>query len=116
MQATRGRVDARVEALGYHLVDADNHYYEAEDAFLRYVDPRLEHRAPRWVQTADGKRKIIFGDRMNRFLGADHSFAKVARAGIMAQGQAGSNAHQDGELIPTPPECRERDARLAVMD
>src|SRR4051794_38149632 len=29
-------LDPRVEALGYRLFDADNHYYEADDAFIRY--------------------------------------------------------------------------------
>jgi len=26
-------------ALNYQAFDADNHYYEAEDAFIRHVDP-----------------------------------------------------------------------------
>jgi predicted TIM-barrel fold metal-dependent hydrolase len=116
MQAKRDAVDARVEALGYRLFDADNHYYEAEDAFLRHLDPRLANKAPRWVQTPDGRRRLLFGDRMNRFLGADPTFGVVAQAGILPQGHAGHVALQDGELIPTPPEYRERSARLAAMD
>jgi hypothetical protein len=27
--------------LGYGLIDADNHYYEAEDAFLRHGDEHV---------------------------------------------------------------------------
>jgi predicted TIM-barrel fold metal-dependent hydrolase len=116
MQVTRGPVDARVEALGYRLFDADNHYYEAEDAFLRHMDSRLAHKAPRWVRMPDGKKRLIFGDRMNRFLGADHAFEVVARAGILSPGAAGHVAGQDGELVPTPRAYKQRDARLAEMD
>jgi predicted TIM-barrel fold metal-dependent hydrolase len=116
MQTTRDAVDPRVVALGYRLFDADNHYYEAEDAFLRHLDPRVAHKAPRWVEMPDGNRRLIFGDRMNRFVGADHTFRKVARAGILSQGEAGYIAGRDGELVPTPAECKQRSARLASMD
>ena len=27
-------------ALGFEAFDADNHYYEHEDAFIRHIDPR----------------------------------------------------------------------------
>ena len=36
-----------MQRLGYRLFDSDNHYYETEDAFLRYIDPALKHKAPR---------------------------------------------------------------------
>ena len=49
--------------LGYGLIDADNHYYEAEDAFTRHGDEDVK-RFVRWVQ--EGKRrKLAFGDRIS---------------------------------------------------
>jgi len=27
--------------LGFRAFDADNHYYEAEDAFARHIEPRV---------------------------------------------------------------------------
>ena len=30
--------------LGFAAFDADNHYYEATDAFIRHVDPRMHKR------------------------------------------------------------------------
>ena len=30
--------------LGFKAFDADNHYYEAEDAFMRHVDPKMHKR------------------------------------------------------------------------
>jgi predicted TIM-barrel fold metal-dependent hydrolase len=44
------------------FVDADNHYYEAEDAFLRYADEDVK-RYVRWV--SEGKRRyLVFGDTL----------------------------------------------------
>ena len=34
--------------MDFKLFDADNHYYEAEDAFTRYGDERVK-RYVRWV-------------------------------------------------------------------
>ncbi len=38
------------------LFDADNHYYEAEDAFTRYVPRRMQKRCVEWVEMKDGKK------------------------------------------------------------
>jgi hypothetical protein len=35
--------------------DADNHYYEALDAFTRHLDPRLAPRAVQWAEI-DGRK------------------------------------------------------------
>jgi predicted TIM-barrel fold metal-dependent hydrolase len=97
--------------LGYRLFDADNHYYEPEDAFLRHIDPQLRHKAPRWVRLVDGgSMRLVFGDRMNRFLGSDHTFDPIGKPGVLLEGKG------YGELEPIRPEYRNRDARLAVMD
>ncbi len=117
MQPTTKIAESPVADLGYRLFDADNHYYEPEDAFLRYVDPRLVHRAPRWVDVGDGGgKRLVFGDRLNRYLGADQTFSHVGRAGGLSQGQAGVVRQQRENLEPIRPEARERDARLALMD
>ena len=31
--------------LGFRPFDADNHYYEAEDAFIRHIDPAMRSGA-----------------------------------------------------------------------
>ena len=38
--------------LPYAAFDADNHYYEAEDAFTRHIDPKLARRAMRELRAA----------------------------------------------------------------
>ena len=46
----------------YMYVDADNHYYEAEDAFIRHGDQDVK-RYVRWV--SEGKRRyLVFGSTM----------------------------------------------------
>src|SRR5262245_28001588 len=89
MQTPSEVADNRIEALGYRLFDADNHYYEPEDAFLRFMDPRLANKAPRWIEMIDGGgKRLVFGDRINRHLGADQTFSVVGRPGGLAQGRA----------------------------
>jgi predicted TIM-barrel fold metal-dependent hydrolase len=105
-----------MQQLGYRLFDSDNHYYETEDAFLRFIDPALKHKAPRWVSLEDnGQRRLLFGDRMNRFMGADHTFARVGRPGVLKNKGPGDPGGY-GELQECQPEYRERDARLKWMD
>jgi predicted TIM-barrel fold metal-dependent hydrolase len=109
-------VDNRVQELDYRLFDADNHYYEPEDAFLRYLEPAIKHRAPRWVRLDDnGQKRLLFGDRLNRFMGADHTFAKVGRPGVLnSKGPGDRDSY--GELEDCRPEYRERETRLKLMD
>ncbi|HBU03151.1 MAG TPA: amidohydrolase, partial [Acidimicrobiaceae bacterium] len=40
--------------LPYAAFDADNHYYEAESAFPRHVDPKMHKRCMQWAQI-DGR-------------------------------------------------------------
>ena len=47
--------------------DADNHYYEATDAFIRHVDPRMRGRCMRWADL-DGKQRLLVGGKINRFI------------------------------------------------
>lgn len=113
--------------LGYELVDADNHYYEAEDAFTRYGDESVK-RYVRWVQ--EGKRKhLMFGSKLSD-TPANPTFNPIAKAGAFharlkdleagAGRETSTNARADtslyGELEPLPEEYRNRDARIEVLD
>ena len=52
--------------LPFLLFDADNHYYEAEDAFTRHIDPRMKKRCMNWATL--GKRKeLLVAGKVNRF-------------------------------------------------
>ena len=41
----------------FDVFDADNHYYEAPDAFTRHIEPQFARRGMQWV-TVDGKQEV----------------------------------------------------------
>jgi predicted TIM-barrel fold metal-dependent hydrolase len=100
--------------------DADNHYYEALDAFTRYIEPQFAKRCMQWA-TIDGKTRLLVGGKINRYL-ANPTFDKVADPGCLEEYFRGYNPNSKqvtelfGELEPPRPAYRDRDARLAVLD
>lgn len=105
--------------LDYQIFDADNHYYEATDAFTRHLDPKLARRAMQWVEI-DGKRRLMVAGKLNRFI-PNPTFDPVAKPGVLDDYFRGKRAGDDirsafGELDPISPAYRNRDARLALMD
>jgi predicted TIM-barrel fold metal-dependent hydrolase len=53
--------------LGFQAFDADQHYYEAEDAFTRHLDPAMRKRCMQWAEI-DGRKRLLVGGRVNRFI------------------------------------------------
>jgi predicted TIM-barrel fold metal-dependent hydrolase len=103
----------------FRLVDADNHFYEAEDAFTRFGSSRVRD----FVQwRAEGKRRHIwFGNRLVGGTG-NPTFDPVARPGAfhdtlkeLQQGKRPSGS-RFGDLEAINPAYRDRDVRLATMD
>jgi hypothetical protein len=106
--------------LGFQAFDADHHYYEAEDAFIRHVEPRMRKRCMQWA-VIDGRKRLLVGGRVNRFI-PNPSFDPVARPGILDQYFRGRNPEGKdirtlfGELDPIDPAYRDRDARIRLLD
>ena len=103
------------------LFDADNHYYEAEDAFTRYQARGMANRCMQWVTTND-KRRLLVAGSMNRFI-ANPTFDPIARPGCLDAWYKGTlqvteirDAFGELEPLASRPEYRDRDARLALMD
>ena len=103
--------------------DADNHYYEAEDAFIRHIDPKMQKRCMQWAEI-DGKRRFLVGGRVNKFI-PNPTFDPIAAPGSLEDYFRGKNVAGDmdlgkmfGELDPISahPGYRNRDARLELMD
>ncbi len=108
-----------MEPITFKAFDADNHYYEAEDAFVRHVPKDMRKRCMQWVEL-DGRRRLLVGGRLNRFI-PNPTFDPVARPGCLDQYFRAKQSASDiraafGELVPISPAYRNRDARLAVMD
>jgi predicted TIM-barrel fold metal-dependent hydrolase len=104
----------------YGVFDADNHYYEATDAYTRHIDPEFAKRAMQWAEI-DGKRRLLVGGKVNRFI-PNPLFDPVAKPGSLGEYFRGRNPGAKdlrslfGDLEPIRPAYRDRDARLRVMD
>jgi predicted TIM-barrel fold metal-dependent hydrolase len=104
--------------LGFRPFDADNHYYEAIDAFTRHIDPRMAKRCMQWAEL-DGRQRLLVGGKVNRFI-PNPSFDPVSKPGALDAYFRGKVSGGDlkamfGDLDPARAEYRNRDARLAVM-
>jgi len=105
--------------LDFRLFDADNHYYEAPDAFTRHIEPRFAKRGMQWV-TVEGKTRLMVDGRINRFI-PNPLFDPVAKPGVLDsyfRGKSGSDDIRSafGELEPIDPGYRDPEARLKIMD
>jgi predicted TIM-barrel fold metal-dependent hydrolase len=110
---------APADRVDFQLFDADNHYYEAEDAFTRHLPRQMAKRAMQWADI-DGKRRLLVGGKVNTFI-PNPTFDRVARPGTLMdyfQGKGGGKDVKElfGDLEPIRPAYRDRDARLQAMD
>ncbi|UDY35360.1 amidohydrolase family protein [Dermatobacter hominis] len=101
------------------VIDADNHYYEALDAFTRHLDPAWAQRTVQWCDI-DGRKYHVIGGRVSRAV-TNATFDPIARAGAMHDYFRGNPDGRDplsflSEREPIRPEYRDRDARIEVLD
>jgi predicted TIM-barrel fold metal-dependent hydrolase len=109
--------------MDYRFFDADNHYYEAEDCFLRHADEKVKKHV-RWV--SEGKRRfIVFGNSIPEAI-PNATFDPVMKPGsyharlkMLERGERppppGPGERADG-LVAISAAYRDRDVRLATMD
>ena len=105
--------------LGFTPFDADNHYYEATDAFTRHIPKGMERRCMQWVELG-GKQRLLVGGKVNSFI-PNPTFDPVSKPGALDlyfRGKAPGNDIKQmfGELDPILPEYRDRDSRVALME
>ncbi len=105
--------------LDFLAFDADNHYYEALDAFTRHLDPKLGSRIVQWAQI-DGRMYHVIGGQVSHAV-VNPTFNPVAKAGALSEyfrGNPSGRAPMEylREREPIRPEYRDRDARLETMD
>ncbi len=106
--------------LGFRAFDADHHYYEAEDAFTRHVERRMQGRCMQWAEL-NGRKRLLVGGRINRFI-PNPTFDPVAKPGCLDDFFRGRNPEARsmpelfGALDPIDPAYRDRDARIAQIE
>lgn len=106
----------------FPVFDADMHYYEDEDAFIRYVPKDMQKRCMQWA-TINGKKRLLVAGEINRFI-PNPTWDPIARPGSLDDYFRGKNTGgvdvktMFGELEPLTdhPEYQDRDTRLKVMD
>ncbi|MGA8724488.1 MAG: amidohydrolase family protein [Acidimicrobiales bacterium] len=103
----------------FRTFDADNHFYETQDAFTRYL-PKEYAGAIKYVEV-DRRTKIVVGGVISDYI-PNPTFDVVARPG--AQEEYFRNGNPEGksyrEIVGEPmrsiPAFREPEPRLEVMD
>jgi predicted TIM-barrel fold metal-dependent hydrolase len=108
-----------VGELDHPVFDADNHYYEALDAFTRHLDPKLGPRVIQWSEIG-GRRYHVIGGRVNHAV-SNPTFDPVAFPGAMYDYFRGNPEHRSpieflSRREPIRPAYRDPQARLAALD
>ncbi len=103
------------------LFDADNHYYEAHDAFLRHVPRKMQSRCVQWVELENGHKRHVVRGKID-YQVPNPTFDPISRPGVLRQYYKGNPEGKTfvelmrSNLEPLPAAYQDRDARLAVMD
>ena len=102
----------------FDAFDADNHYYEATDAFTRHL-PAQHAKVVQWAEVG-GKQRMIVDNKIFRFI-PNPTFDPVARPGCLDDYFRGRVAGDDiraafGALEPINPAYREPAVRVELMD
>jgi predicted TIM-barrel fold metal-dependent hydrolase len=102
----------------YALYDADQHYYEAEDALTRHLDKRYRH-AVRWADI-EGRRTLVINGQLLTVV-PNPTYDPVGVPGSLepyfrAKNTEGLAMRDMIEMQPIQPEYRNRDLRVAMLD
>ena len=105
--------------IGFAAFDADNHYYEALDAFTRHADPKMAGRCVQWCDI-NGRKYHVVGGKISHAV-SNATFDPIARPGALydyfrgnPEGKTAAEFLKNRERIPDY--YRSPDARLAIMD
>ena len=102
------------------VFDADNHYYEAHDAFIRHVPKHMQPRCVQWIELENGRKYHVIGGWIDR--ASNPAFNPISKPGVLRQYFRGNPENKtSAELVrsalePMPPEYMDRDARIARLD
>tara|TARA_B100001540_G_scaffold310409_1_gene328136 strand:- start:1710 stop:2930 length:1221 start_codon:yes stop_codon:yes gene_type:complete len=104
--------------LEYAAFDADNHYYEASDAFTRHVPAAMQPRCVQWA-TIDGRQHHLVGGKLARAV-KNPTWNPISLPGSIAPYLHGKEL-TDADIArmkahePLPDYYMNRDARVAKL-
>jgi len=100
----------------YDVIDADNHYYEPDDAFTRHIEARFADQAVNIRRGEDGLGRVYVGDERMWWMGispADY----VVKPGAFRPWLLGEKSRSEvQQQVPCDAAFQDRDARLQLMD
>ncbi len=100
------------------IFDADNHYYEPDDCFTRFMPPGKMDEAIRTVAGSEWPH-VHVGDRPFTFLREPFSDTHVKPGSLremLRNLKSGKTAEENPAIEPVQAPYRNREARLALMD
>ncbi|MDO9599039.1 MAG: amidohydrolase family protein [Azoarcus sp.] len=106
-------------ALDYPIYDADRHFYEPPEAFLRHLPKKFRNEF-QYVEVR-GRTKLAVGGILSDYI-PNPTFDKVAAPGVhekwyRAQNPDGLTLREmTGEPVPSSPAFNNGDAHLKIMD
>lgn len=111
---------SETSAASPRLIDCDNHYYEAQDAFTRHVPRAMRSRCVEWAEVDGRKRQVVAG-KLDYSVG-NPTFDPTAKPGVLYDYYRGNprglpaSEMMRGNLEPLPAAYGDPGARLACMD
>ena len=113
-------IKSTVEPLPYKLLDFDQHSYEADDCFTRYMPAGKLDTAIYPVRTASGRNALIANDRLVTALETAGERDTVPVPGSLAEmlrlRASGEPSDSERFTMPMQIEFRDHDARLKQLD
>jgi len=110
-------IESTVGQLPYQLVDFDQHSYEADDCFTRFMPKAKLDRAVYPIKLASGRKVLLANDRVVTALenDLDKAYVPGSLAEMLKQRASGSTAEAERFYEPMQAEYRDRDARLKQL-
>lgn len=111
-------IENTVGELPYFLTDFDQHSYEAEDCFTRFMPKAKQDSAIRPIVAPSGRKILLANDRIVTALenDLDQAYVPGSLVEMLKQRSSGTSADADRFYEPMQIEYLNRDARLKQLD
>src|SRR3954451_14163253 len=113
-----GLIESTVGELPYKLVDFDQHSYEADDCFTRYMPKSKIDTAIYPIRNASGHKVLLAHDRIVTALehDLDNAYLPGSLVDMLKARSSGEAADAERYYTPMQPEYRDHSARLQQLD